>query len=683
MTSPTIDLQPNVTLDPDLETRFVNTIRTLAADGVEEAQSGHAGMPMGMAQAAVVLWSNFMQFNPSNPTWFDRDRFVLSAGHGSLLLYSLLHLTGFKEMTLDQIKNFRQWGSKTAGHPEYWHAPGIETTTGPLGQGFANGVGMAIAERWLAEHFNRPDFAVIDHHTYAIVSDGDLMEGVASEAASLAGHLRLGKLIYLYDDNNVTIDGHTEIAYTEDWAKRFEAYGWHVQSIDGMDGDAVHAALVAAHADPRPSLIGCKTIIGYGSPSHAGTSDIHSDAVGDEELARIHESLGFPPDQRFYIPAEVKKLTPQFVEAGNARQVEHNKLLEAYGEKYPDAAAELRQVMSGELAAGWQEALPTFEPGSAMATRNASATVINALAPVLTTLIGGSADLAASNKTNIKDSGDMQADSFKGRNINFGVREHGMASILNGMALHGGVIPFGGTFFVFTDYMRAGMRLSALMGAPVIYVLTHDSIGLGEDGPTHQPVEHLASLRAMPNMTVVRPADANEVSAAWKLALENSDGPTALVLTRQNVTIFDRAGDGLGAASDLARGGYIFYENNADALDIVLIASGSEVEIAYEAAQSLVDEGVSVRVVNLACWELFERQDAAYRTHVLPADTPKIAIEAGSSFGWERWISNDPSKGAVIGVDRFGASAPYQRIYQEYGLTADNVMQHAKKLLKK
>lgn len=667
---------------PELENTFANTLRILAVDAVEEAQSGHAGMPMGMAQAAAVLWGRFMRFNPSQPDWFNRDRFVLSAGHGSMLLYALLHLTGFEDMTLDELKNFRQWGSRTAGHPEYGHAPGIETTTGPLGQGFANGVGMAVAERWLREHFNRPGYDVVDHYTYGIVSDGDLMEGVASEAASLAGHLQLGKLIYLYDDNRVTIDGYTDIAYTEDWAKRFEAYGWHVQSIDGMDGRAVEAALRAAQADPRPSIIGCKTTIGYGSPGHEGTPDIHSDPVGDEELARIHEFFGFPPNERFVIPPEMQELTAAFVESGATWVAAHSDLLEAYSEEYPDLAAELQRVAAGELPAGWQDVLPTFEPGSAMATRNASSTVINALAPVVTNLIGGSADLAASNKTDIKDGGDVQGDSFAGRNLHFGVREHGMAGILNGMALHGGVIPYGGTFFVFTDYMRASMRLAALMGVQVIYVLTHDSVGLGEDGPTHQPVEHLASLRAMPNMVVIRPADANEVSAAWQVALERTDGPVALVLTRQNIPTFDRKAEGLGAADGLTRGGYVFYEGG-DAPEIVLLSTGSEVEIAYAAAKSLQEEGVAARVVNLPSWELFEQQSDAYRAEVLPPDVPRLAIEAGVSFGWERWVGNDPSKGAIIAIDRFGASAPYKRVYQELGLTAENVVAHAKQLLNK
>ncbi|MBX3011268.1 MAG: transketolase [Caldilineaceae bacterium] len=680
MTSSATPTTNPIQLDKPVETLLVNTIRMLAADAVQEAKSGHAGMPMGMAQAAVTLWTRYLRYNPHNAQWANRDRFVLSAGHGSMLLYALLHLTGY-DLSLDDLKNFRQWDSKTPGHPEHGHTPGVETTTGPLGQGFANGVGMALAERWLAEHFNRPDFSLIDHYTYAIVSDGDLMEGVASEAASLAGHLRLGKLIYLYDDNHVTIDGYTKLAYSEDWAQRFTAYGWHVQSIDGMDGDAVAAALEAAHADPRPSLIGCKTIIGYGSPKLGGTPKAHSDAFGEEELAKTRAYLGFPEGSRFYVPEAVQALQATFVERGQALEAAYSQQLAAYRAAYPQAAAELQQMLSGELPAGWQNALPNFAPGTAVATRNTSGDVINALAAVIPNLIGGSADLAASNKNTIKNGGDLTADSFAGRNIHFGVREHGMAGVLNGMALHGGVIPFGATFFVFTDYMRASVRLAALSKLPVTYVLTHDSVGVGEDGPTHQPVEQLAALRAIPNLTVIRPADANEAVQAWRLALEKRTGPTALVLTRQNLPIFDRAAAGMGAAEDARRGGYTFYRSSDEAAQLILIATGSEVTIAYEAAQHLAAEGVRVQVVSLPSWEVFAAQPADYRRQVLPLGTPKVSIEAGVSFGWERWVGNDPSQGTIIGVDHFGASAPYQRIYQEFGLTAENVVAQAKRLL--
>ncbi|MCB0087861.1 MAG: transketolase [Caldilineaceae bacterium] len=669
-----------ISIDAATEQTFVNTIRMLSIDAVEQAKSGHPGLPMGMAQAAFTLWSRFLRFNPQNPSWFDRDRFVLSAGHGSMLLYSLLHLTGFADMTMEQLKSFRQWGSKTAGHPEFRHAPGIETTTGPLGQGFANGVGMAMAERWLASHFNRPDFNIIDHYTYAIVSDGDMMEGISSEAASLAGHLKLGKLIYLYDNNHVTIDGYTSLAYTEDWAKRFEAYDWHVQSIDGMDGDAVQAAIAAAQNDPRPSLIGCKTIIGYGSPTYEGTPHIHSDAVGEEELARVRKKLGFPADTRFYVPDEVKAVRQQFIDAGQAYQSAYDALLAAYAQQHPEAAAELQRAVAGELPTGWQDALPTFEAGKEMATRNAGSSVINAVAPVIPNLIGGSADLAASNKNTIKDGGDFQAGSYGGRNFHFGVREHAMGGIVNGMAYHGGVIPFGATFFVFTDYMRPSMRLAALSGLHVIYIFTHDSVGVGEDGPTHQPVEQLASLRAMPNMTVFRPGDANETTEAWRTALTRTSGPTLMALSRQNVPTFDRAGEGLGAAAEAAKGGYVLYQSEK-AAQVVLIASGSELGIAYEAAKALVAEGLGVRVVSLPCWKLFEQQSAEYRAQVLLTGVPRLAVEAASPFGWERWVGNDPAQGDVIGVDRFGASAPYKRIYQELGLTAENVAARAKALI--
>ncbi len=680
MTSSTAPQIKPLQLDAEVETQLVNTIRMLTADAVQEAKSGHAGMPMGMAQAAVTLWTRYLRHNPHDPLWFNRDRFVLSAGHGSLLLYSMLHLTGY-DLSLAEIKNFRQWGSKTPGHPEFHHTPGVETTTGPLGQGFANGVGMALVERWLAERFNRPDHPVIDHYTYAIVSDGDLMEGVASEAASLAGHLRLGKLVYLYDDNRVTIDGYTDLAYTEHWAQRFEAYGWHVQSIDGMDGAAVAAAIEAAHADPRPSLIGCKTVIGYGSPKLGGTPKAHSDAFGEEELTKTRAYLGFPDGSRFYVPEAVQALTAAFVARGQALATADADRLAAYADVYPQAAAELRQFMGGELPAGWQDALPSYKPGTEAATRNTSGEVINALAAVLPNLIGGSADLAASNKNTIKPGGDLKPDNFQGRNIHFGVREHGMAGMLNGMVLHGGVIPFGATFFVFTDYMRASMRLAALSGIPVVYVLTHDSVGVGEDGPTHQPVEQLAALRAMPNMTVIRPADANETVQAWRLAIENRTGPTALVLTRQNLPIYDRAGGGMGSATGVLRGGYTFYKSSDAAPEIVLVSTGSEVSIAYDAAKQLASEGTHVHVVSLPSWEIFAAQGAEYRNAVLPPNTPKVAIEAGVSFGWERWIGNDQRKGAMIGVDRFGASAPYQRVYQALGLTVDHVVDQAKRLL--
>lgn len=669
-------------LTREFEIKAANTIRMLAADAVQAANSGHPGMPMGMAVAALTLWTRVMRYNPRNPHWFDRDRFVLSAGHGSMLLYAMLHLTGY-DLPLEELKNFRQWGSKTPGHPEAHHAPGVETTTGPLGQGFANGVGMAIAERWLAQRFNRPGFEVINHYTYAIVSDGDLMEGVASEAASLAGHLRLGKIIYLYDDNSVTIDGKTEITYTEDWAKRFEAYGWHVQrDVEFTNSAAIYEAIITAQNDPRPSIIGIKSIIGYGSPNKAGTSKAHGEPLGEEELKATKENLGWPLEPRFYIPDDVLAYFRQAVERGRLIEDAHQQLMAAYADAYPDLAAELQRFIRGELPEGWEEALPVFAPSAkGDATRNSSGKVINALAPVLSNLIGGSADLAASNKTTISGAAFIKPGDFGGPNIHFGVREHGMGGILNGMALHGGVLPFGGTFLVFSDYMRGAIRLAALSGLRVIYVFTHDSIGLGEDGPTHQPIEHLAALRAMPNLTVIRPADANETSQAWRAALLNANGPTALALTRQNVPIYDREGEGLGAAEELLKGGYVFYEYAPNGLQVVLIGTGSEVQIAYDAAKQLAAEGIGVRVVSLPSWELFQAQPADYQAAVLPSDLPKVAIEAAATFGWERWVGNDPRRGVVIGIDRFGASAPYQRIYKEFGLTVERVVDVAKQLI--
>ncbi len=667
----------------DLETRAVNTIRMLAADAVQQAKSGHPGMPMGMAQAAYTLWTQYLRFNPHNPEWPNRDRFVLSAGHGSMLLYALLHLTGYG-LSLDDLRAFRQWGSRTPGHPEAGHTPGVETTTGPLGQGFANGVGMALAERWLAARFNKPDFTIVDHYTYGIVSDGDLMEGVASEAASLAGHLRLGKLIYLYDDNNITIDGRTEVSFTEDVAKRFDAYGWQVQHVDGLDAAGLAAAIEQAQADERPSLIAVRSIIGYGAPNKAGTSGVHGAALGEEELLATRQYFGWS-DERFHVPADVHQLFGEAVSHGAQLQAEYEELFTAYAAAYPDEAAEYQRMMAGELPEGWEEAIPVFPAGKGVATRNASGKVLNAIAPAIPNLVGGSADLAESNKTTIEGAPFVQAGDFGGPNIHFGVREHGMGGILNGMALHGGLIPYGGTFLVFSDYMRGSIRLAALTGIRVIYVFTHDSIGLGEDGPTHQPIEHLAALRAMPNMTVLRPADANETAVAWRLALENKGGPTVLALTRQDLATLERTGlhtgAGIGAVEGVAKGGYIYYETSATAPQIVLVATGSEVEIAYQAAKLLEQEGVQARVVSLPSWEIFGAQSEAYRASVLPAGVPKVAVEAASPFGWERWVGNDKSKSAIVAIDHFGASAPYKRIYQEFGLTPENVAERARALL--
>lgn len=679
MTQPT---STTPALDPDFERKAVNTIRMLAADGVQAANSGHPGMPMGMAQAAFTLWTNFLRHNPANPQWSNRDRFVLSAGHGSMLLYSLLHLTGY-DLPLEELKNFRQWGSKTPGHPEYGHTAGVETTTGPLGQGFATGVGMAMAERWLAERYNRPGFDVVDHHVYAICGDGDLMEGISSEAASLAGHLKLGKLVYLYDDNHISIEGSTDLAYTEDWAKRFEAYGWHVQSVDGMDGAAVAAAIEAAQADPRPSLIGCRTTIGYGSPNRQGTSKIHGEPLGDKELALTKENLGWPTEPRFLVPDDVRAFFRTALDRGADQEADYNRLFEDYTAAHADTAAELSRSLSGELPENWRDALPVFEPSAkGMGTRNSGGAVLNALAKVIPNMLGGSADLSGSNKTDITGSGSVTTESFAGRILHFGVREHAMAAALNGMALHGGVLPFGGTFLVFSDYMRGAMRLSAIMGIRVIYVLTHDSIGVGEDGPTHQPVEHVAALRVIHNMTVLRPADANEVAFSWRAAIENTTGPTVLALTRQDLPTFDRSAAGMGSAHGVLKGGYVLFDSApGQTPQVVLIGSGSEVAIAMDGAATLAAEGVRVRVVSLASWELFAKQDAAYRAEVLPVDVPKVAIEAASPFGWERWVGNDPAKGAIIAIDHFGASAPFDRVYREFGLTPEAVVAAAKKLI--
>ena len=667
-------------LSPSFREQAINTIRMLSADAVQQAKSGHPGLPMGMAAAAFTLWTRYMHYSPSNPAWLNRDRFVLSAGHGSMLLYSLLHLTGY-DLPLDELRNFRQWESKTPGHPEYGHTAGVETTTGPLGQGFANGVGMALASSWLAARFNRPNFPLIQHYIYAIVSDGDLMEGIASEAASLAGHLELGRLIYLYDNNSITIDGKTDVTYTEDWAKRFEAYGWHVQEIDGMDTDAVAAAIEAAQSDPRPSIIGCKTIIGFGSPKKAGTSSAHGEPLGDDELNATKAALGWPVEPRFLVPDEVGQFFGQAVARGQRLEAEFSDLLEGYSQEYPAEAAELKRISAGELPEGWHALLPTFPAGKAMATRVAGGQVINALAKEITNLVGGSADLAGSNRTTLEGSAFIQAGKFDGNNIHFGVREHAMGGMLNGMALHGGIIPHGATFLTFTDYMRPSMRLAALMGIRVIYVMTHDSIGLGEDGPTHQPIEQLAALRAIPNMTVLRPADANETSMAWRSALENTGGPTVIALTRQNLPVFDRTEAGMGAAEGALRGGYVLFEDAPNGLEMVLIATGSEVEIAFNAAKTLADEGIGVRVVSLASWELFAKQDAEYINEVLPVGVKRLAIEAGTSFGWERWIGNDPHLGAMLGINHFGASAPYQRVYEEFGLTPAHAVAKAKQLL--
>ncbi len=647
-------------------------------DAVQKANSGHPGLPMGAAAMAYVLWTRFLRHHPTNPSWPNRDRFILSAGHGCMLLYSLLHLTGY-DLPLDELKRFRQWGSLTPGHSEHGLTPGVETTTGPLGQGFGNGVGMAIAERFLANYFNRPGYPIVDHYVYAIVSDGDLMEGVSSEAASLAGHLGLGKLIYLYDDNRITIDGSTSLAFTENVGQRFEAYGWHVQRVDGNNLKEVEAALSAAQAaTERPSLIIARTHIAYGSPNKQDTAEAHGAPLGEEEIKLTKRALGWPLEPAFYIPDEALGHFREALQQGRAWEAQWQAQFDAYAAAHPELAAEWRTVMNGRLPEGWADKIPAFTPGGgSMATREASGKVLNAIAPHLPTLIGGSADLTPSNNTYLKGYGDFQRDNVGARNLHFGVREHAMGSILNGMALHGGVIPYGGTFLIFSDYMRPAIRLAALSHIHVIYVFTHDSIGLGEDGPTHEPIEHLASLRAMPNLTVIRPADANETAVAWRVALEHRGGPVALALTRQKLPVLDRTT--LASADLLRRGAYVLTDASNGQPDIILIATGSEVQLALEARQRLAARGIGARVVSMPSWELFEQQPDSYRDEVLPPSvTARLAIEAASPHGWHRYVG---SMGTVIGMTRYGASAPYHVLMEQFGFTADNVTSRALALL--
>lgn len=658
-----------VTQDSTITELSINTIRFLAVDAVQKANSGHPGLPMGAAPMAYVLWKKFLKFNPKDPDWVDRDRFILSAGHGSMLIYALLHLTGF-DLSMEELKQFRQLGSKTPGHPENFITRGVETTTGPLGQGFANGVGFAIAERLLAARFNRPDYPIIDHHTYAIVSDGDVMEGVASEAASLAGHLGLGKLVYLYDDNDISIDGSTDVTFTEDVGQRFEAYKWHVQHVeDGNDIEALSSAIEAARAvTERPSIIIVRTTIGFGSPNKQGTASIHGSPLGPDEVTLTKKNLNWPEDEHFLVPDAVREHMGGCVEVGRKAQAEWDALFESYKKEYPELAAEYEQYLSGELPDGWDRELPVFEAGKGMATRASSGKVINAIAPKVANLVGGSADLTGSNKTDIEGEPDFQKETPGGGYFRFGVREHGMASICNGMYLHGGLRPFCATFLIFSDYLRPGLRLSALMKLPVIYVFTHDSIGQGEDGPTHQPVEHLMSLRAMPNLVLIRPADANEVVQAWRMAMLRTTGPTALVLTRQNIPTLDRSK--YGSAEGVQRGAYILSDSEGTP-DIILMASGSEVQVVLDAAEELRSEGRSVRVVSVPSTDLFDEQPQAYKDEVLPPSVKRrLAVEAGATFGWERYVG---SEGRAFGLDRFGESAPGQVLFEHFGFTGPNI----------
>jgi transketolase len=658
----------------DLDQLCVNTLRFLSVDQVEAAKSGHPGMPLGAAPMAYALFDRFLTHDPSDPGWFNRDRFILSAGHGSALLYALLHMTGY-DLSLEELKRFRQWGSKTPGHPELGVVPGVEVTTGPLGQGFAMGVGMAVAERFLSAHFNRKGFPVVAHYTYAIVSDGDLMEGISSEAASLAGHLRLGKLVYLYDDNQVSIEGSTALTFTEDVGRRFEALGWHVQMVeDGNDVEAVAAAIEAARAEAgRPSLVRVRTHIGYGSPKQ-DSADSHGAPLGAEAAKKTRAALGWP-EETFHVPEEAWEHMQRAVTRGARRKAEWLELLEAYRRVHPELAGDFERALRGEMQEGWEKAVPAFPAGTgAMATRAASGKVLNALAPVLPTLLGGSADLAPSNNTLIKDSPDFSAEHPEGRNLRFGVRELAMAAVVNGMALHGGVQPYAGTFLIFSDYARPALRLAALQGAPSLFIFTHDSVGVGEDGPTHQPVEQVMSLRLIPGLLVFRPADANETATCWTLALALRR-PAALCLTRQNVPVLDP--ERYPSADGAVRGAYVLAEAEGGTTELVLAATGSEVHLALAARDKLAGEGVRARVVSMPSWELFEEQDEAYRRGVFPPGLPVLSVEAGRTLGWERYAD------ASVGIDRFGQSAPGDEVMAQLGMTVDTVTAKAIALLKR
>ena len=662
-----------------LDQLCINTLRFLAIDAVQQAKSGHPGAPMGAAPMAYVLWDRFLKHNPSDPLWPDRDRFVLSAGHASAMLYSLLHLTGY-DLPMDELKRFRQWGSKTPGHPEYGVTPGVEVTTGPLGQGFGNAVGMALVERWLATKFNRPGHEIIDHYTYSIVSDGDLQEGVTAEAASLAGTLGLGRIIFIYDDNGISIEGDTDIAFLEDVPRRFEAYGWQVLGpMDGQDIDAVTAAIAEAKAETsKPTLIVCETVIGHGSPNKAGTAGVHGAPLGDDEVVLTREELGWPYPDPFTIPGEAWEHLSKARERGRQCQDDWQAAVERYRESYPEEARQLQAALSGVLSPGWADGIEgLFTGGGSISTREASGRVMNAIAGAVPNLIGGSADLASSTLTILNSEGHIGPGNFDGRNLHFGVREHGMGAVANGMAAHGGVIPYASTFLIFSDYMRPSVRLASLMGRRVIYVYTHDSIGLGEDGPTHQPIEHLMSLREMPGLTVFRPADATETAMAWQAALEKDDGPTAIALTRQNLPVLDR--QTLGPAEGVRKGAYVLWESG-DSPQVIIIATGSEVHIALEAGTVLASEGINARVVSMPSWELFEAQPREYRDHVLPpSNRTRLSVEAGATNGWARYVGLD---GASVGMSTYGASAPGGVLFERFGFTADRVADEARRLVR-
>ncbi len=670
-------MKPSATLDRSaLDQLCINTIRTLAMDSVQKANSGHPGTAMALAPLAYVLWSKHLRYNPKNPKWFNRDRFILSAGHACILQYAALFLTGY-DLSLDDLKQFRQWDSKTPGHPEYRHTPGVEATTGPLGQGCGNAVGFAIAERSLSTRFNRPEFDVVAHRTYVICSDGDMMEGVSSEAASLAGHLKLGNLIFIYDDNHITIEGNTSLAFDqEDVCKRFDAYGWHTQAVeDANDLNAIDAALEAAKADPRPSFIRIRSHIGYGAPHKQDTADAHGEPLGEDEVKGAKRFYGWPEDAHFLVPDEVLAQMRTALERGAALEKTWRDLWSRYAGANPDLAKQFESEQKGVLPAGWADGLPTFAPkDGAMATRDASNKALTALVKSVPFFLGGSADLAVSNKTNI-GAGDFEAASYAGRQFHFGIREHAMGAVLNGIALHGGLRPFGATFLIFSDYMRPPIRLACLMRIDPIYVWTHDSIGLGEDGPTHQSIEQLANLRAIPNMTVMRPADANETSICYRLAMEHVDGPVGIALTRQKLPILDPQ-----AVRGASLGGYVLAKEAGTSPKVILIGTGSEVQLCIKARDILLSEGVAARVVSIPCWEIFDRQPQAYRDAVLPPNVKaRVAVEAAVPFGWERYVGE---RGRVVGMTRFGASAPGEVLMQKFGFTGEHVAEVAREVIR-
>ncbi len=669
-TSPAIDAKA-------LDQLTINTIRTLAMDAVQKANSGHPGTPMALAPLAYVLYTRHLRFNPRNTQWPDRDRFVLSAGHACMLQYAIMFLTGY-DLTLDDLKQFRQWGSKTPGHPEYGIVPGIEVTTGPLGQGFGNGVGFAIAERSLATRFNKPGLDIVNHYTYAICSDGDIMEGVSSEAASLAGHLGLGRLIYFYDDNHITIEGNTALAFDEDVCARFDAYGWHTQAVeDANDLDALDKAIVAAKSDPRPSLIRVRSHIAYGAPHKQDTAAAHGSPLGEDEIRAAKRFYGWPEDAHFLVPDQVLEHTREAIGRGESFEAEWRARFDTYAASFPNLARQFAAEQGDQLPDGWAERIPTFKvEDGPMATRIASSKVMNAIAQTVPNFLGGSADLAPSTETNLSGMGDFERDSYGGRNFHFGIREHAMGAALNGMVLHGGLRPFGATFFIFSDYMRPAVRLAALMEIRPVYVWTHDSIGLGEDGPTHQPVEQLASLRAMPHMTIMRPADANETAICWQLAMEHEGGPVGLALTRQKLPICEAE-----TVKGARNGGYVLVRESRAPADLILIGTGSEVWVCVEAAKLLEQQGVATRVVSMPCWNIFDGQTQKYRDEVLPpAITARVSVEAGATFGWQHYIGD---RGLAIGIDHFGASAPAEILFREFGFTPERVAERAMGLLKK